>query len=118
VNRNVENDGKGWSKSNDTGQRAVLGGDGGNADVAATAQAPPAPRRGRRTRRDVTAADASGMKDFERRLPLREPVRGEHDKQAVLQLTLKADRLPILILLSPPVFFVVEKSRPPPWCVA
>ena len=104
MNRNVENDGKGWSKSNDTGLRAVLGGVGGNADVAATAQAPP--------------ADVSGMKDFERRLPLREPMRGEHDKQAVLQLTLKADRLPILILLDPPVFFVVEESRPPPWCVA
>jgi len=53
------------------------------------------------------------MNDFKRLLPLREPVHGEHDERAVLEQILETDRLPILLLHSSFVFFVVEKSTTP-----
>jgi hypothetical protein len=72
-----------------------------NADSAATAQDPPAPRRGRKKRRDVTAADVGGMKFFERLLPLLEPLQDvacERDKAG--NRDLHYDQLCVLLLLG------------------
>ncbi|MBM4088526.1 MAG: IS4 family transposase [Planctomycetes bacterium] len=72
-----------------------------NADVAATAQDPPAPRPGRRKRRDVTVADVTGVKYFERLVPLLEPlhdVGSERDKAGNREL--HYDQLCVLLLLG------------------
>jgi hypothetical protein len=74
---------------------------GENADSAAIEQDSPAPRRGRKKRRDVTAADVSGMKYFERLLPLLEPLHDvgcERDKAG--NRNLHYDQLCVLVLLG------------------
>jgi hypothetical protein len=73
----------------------------GNADVAATARDPPASRHGRRKRPDVTVADVSGVKYFERLVPLLEPLHDvgcERDRAGNREL--HYDQLCVLLLLG------------------
>ena len=74
---------------------------GEHEDRAATAQAPPAPRRGRRKRRDVTVADVSSIKYAKRLLPLLESL---HDlgckRDEAGNRNLHYDQFCVLLLLS------------------
>ena len=72
-----------------------------NADVAAASHDPPAPRRGRPKRRDVTAADVTGLKYFEKLAPLLERL---HDvgceRDTAGNRDLHYDELCLLLLLG------------------
>lgn len=73
----------------------------GNADVAPAPDDPPASRRGRSKRRDITAADVTGLKCFENLAPLLERLHTigcERDKAG--NRDLHYDELCLLLLLG------------------
>jgi hypothetical protein len=72
-----------------------------NADVAATPHDPPAPRRGRRKRRDVTVADVTGLKCFEKLAPLLERLHAVGcERDTAGNRDLHYDELCLLLLLG------------------
>jgi hypothetical protein len=72
-----------------------------NADVAAAPHDPPAPRRGRRKRRDVTVADVTGLKYFEKLAPLLERLHAVGcERDTAGNRDLHYDELCLLLLLG------------------